>query len=47
MREKLPEHPRGYVSGVAALKENRDFASADALVLAGLENFPKERCLKL
>ncbi|MBR5347582.1 MAG: tetratricopeptide repeat protein, partial [Deltaproteobacteria bacterium] len=42
MREKCPENPRGYVSGVEALKESRNFESADALALEGLEKFPQE-----
>lgn len=42
MREKCPEHPYGYFSGVAALKEQGEFETADALALEGLEKFPKE-----
>ena len=42
MRKKFPEHPRGYFSGAEALKENKKFEAADALVLEGLQKFPKE-----
>ena len=42
MREKLPEHPCGYYSGAAALKEQGDFSAAEALALEGLEKFPQE-----
>ena len=42
MREKYPNHPRGYVGGAIALKERKDFATADALALEGLKKFPNE-----
>ena len=42
IREKYPEHPHGYFSGAEALKENREFEAADALILEGLKKFPKE-----
>ena len=42
MREKYPNHPRGYVGGAIALKERKDFATADTLALEGLKKFPNE-----
>ena len=45
MREKCPDHPRGYVGGGAALKENQEFESAEALVLDGLKKFPEDVAL--
>ncbi len=42
MRERCPERPRGYFSGAEALKENGNFKAADALILEGLEKFPRE-----
>ena len=42
MREKCPENPRGYVGGIAALKENRNFEAADTLALEGMKKFPEE-----
>ena len=42
MREKFPEHPQGYADGAKALKENKDFNAANALILEGMKKFPKE-----
>ena len=47
MREKYPRDPRGYTNGASALKENREFDAADALILQGLGRFPKEPGLYL
>ncbi len=43
MRERIPG--RGYISGVKALKECKEFENADALVLEGIKKFPQEPLL--
>lgn len=43
MRECHPDHPVGYTAGAVALREQRRFDEADALLAEAIERFPNER----